>query len=211
MKMAIKSVIGLTCTCLAVYSFLFAGSTNAAIITPVSVDASSTCCSYSKDNLINDSGLNGALHDGIFSGMWMNDAEGASGSLNFDLGGIFYIISTDIWQYNYINHYDRGVLGFDISGSTDGAVFTPITSASLAISPGGPIAAQNVMFNSYSRYIRFDISSNHGDSSYTGLSEVKFDGDTVPPPSAIPLPATIWLFGSALFGLVAFGKRRKAA
>ena len=30
-------------------------------------------------------------------------------------------------------------------------------------------------------------------------------------PSVVPVPAAIWLFGSALIGLVRFGKRRKAA
>jgi hypothetical protein len=29
-------------------------------------------------------------------------------------------------------------------------------------------------------------------------------------PSAIPVPAAVWLFGTALFGLVGFGKRKKA-
>jgi hypothetical protein len=33
-------------------------------------------------------------------------------------------------------------------------------------------------------------------------------GSTV---SAVPVPAAVWLFGSALIGLVGFGKRRKAA
>jgi hypothetical protein len=30
-------------------------------------------------------------------------------------------------------------------------------------------------------------------------------------PSAVPIPATVWLFGTALIGLIGFGKRRKAA
>jgi hypothetical protein len=30
-------------------------------------------------------------------------------------------------------------------------------------------------------------------------------------PSAVPVPAAIWLFGSALVGLIGFGKRRKTA
>ena len=30
-------------------------------------------------------------------------------------------------------------------------------------------------------------------------------------PSAVPVPAAVWLFGTALIGLVGFGKRRKAA
>ncbi|MCP3672132.1 MAG: VPLPA-CTERM sorting domain-containing protein [Gammaproteobacteria bacterium] len=29
--------------------------------------------------------------------------------------------------------------------------------------------------------------------------------------SAVPIPAAVWLFGTALIGLVGFGKRRKAA
>ncbi|MFC1560704.1 VPLPA-CTERM sorting domain-containing protein [Pseudomonadota bacterium] len=31
------------------------------------------------------------------------------------------------------------------------------------------------------------------------------------PPSAVPVPAAVWLFGTALIGLVGFSKRRKAA
>ncbi|MCH6566526.1 MAG: VPLPA-CTERM sorting domain-containing protein [Proteobacteria bacterium] len=30
-------------------------------------------------------------------------------------------------------------------------------------------------------------------------------------PSLIPVPAAVWLFGTALIGLVGFGKRRKAS
>ena len=33
----------------------------------------------------------------------------------------------------------------------------------------------------------------------------------IKPPSAIPLPAAVWLFGTALIGLVGFGRRKKAA
>ena len=41
-----------------------------------------------------------------------------------------------------------------------------------------------------------------------GLSPVSGDCDTLP---AVPVPATVWLFGTALVGLVGFSKRRKAA
>jgi hypothetical protein len=34
---------------------------------------------------------------------------------------------------------------------------------------------------------------------------------SVAAPSAVPVPAAIWLFGTALIGLVGFSKRRKAA
>jgi hypothetical protein len=47
----------------------------------------------------------------------------------------------------------------------------------------------------------------------TGASaELVINYDTQPmPPSAVPIPAAIWLFGTALIGLVGLSKRRKAA
>jgi hypothetical protein len=30
-------------------------------------------------------------------------------------------------------------------------------------------------------------------------------------PNAVPVPAAVWLFGTALLGLIGFGKRRKVA
>ena len=44
-----------------------------------------------------------------------------------------------------------------------------------------------------------------GQSNYTLQS-----GSVVTLPSAVPIPAAVWLFGTALIGLVGFGKRRKA-
>jgi len=44
----------------------------------------------------------------------------------------------------------------------------------------------------------------------TWTAEVDFD-DVRLSVSAVPVPAAIWLFGTALIGLVGFGKRRKAA
>ena len=38
-----------------------------------------------------------------------------------------------------------------------------------------------------------------------------FQGNYMAPVSAVPVPAAVWLFGTALIGLVGFGKRRKAA
>lgn len=45
-----------------------------------------------------------------------------------------------------------------------------------------------------------------------GNRVIRVDGFIAPPPpSAVPVPAAIWLFGTALIGLVGFSKRRKAA
>ncbi len=58
---------------------------NAAQITPIGVDASSTFFTYNKDNLINNSGLTGGLHGAAYSTMWMNNGTGTTGILTFDL------------------------------------------------------------------------------------------------------------------------------
>jgi hypothetical protein len=51
-----------------------------------------------------------------------------------------------------------------------------------------------------------NLSQSGGNSGIPG-SMLTIDGDVSP----VPIPATVWLFGTALVGLVGFGKRRKAA
>ena len=46
-----------------------------------------------------------------------------------------------------------------------------------------------------------------GDNEINGV--LGLDSDFTP--SAVPVPAAVWLFGTALIGLIGFGKRRKAA
>jgi len=41
------------------------------------------------------------------------------------------------------------------------------------------------------------------------LAELTVNGKYCPPPSAVPVPAAVWLFGSAFVGLIGFGKRGK--
>lgn len=43
-----------------------------------------------------------------------------------------------------------------------------------------------------------------------GNRVIRVDG-FIPPPSVVPVPAAIWLFGTALVGLIGFNSRRKAA
>ena len=145
--------------------------------------------------------------------MWLNDrGQGTAGTLTFNLGGTYDTTSTDIWQYNYTTDPDvlgRGVKGFDIFGSTDGLTFALIQSSSLAVSSGGSIAAQNIALSTTASHIRFDITSNYGDSftglQFTGLSEVKFNGNVVAP---VPSPSAFLLFGTGLAGLVALRYRQ---
>jgi hypothetical protein len=78
---------------------------------------------------------------------------------------------------------------------------------------GGEVWSVNTSLNgSYEFYaaqlglideLRMDFGSGFlvDDLSLNGLTS----------PSAVPVPAAVWLFGTALIGLVGFGKRRKAA
>ena len=187
--------------------FGMAGVATATQITPLGVTASSTFITYNKDNLINDSGLTGGLHDTNFNNMWLNDAEGAGGKLTFNLGSQYSITSADIWQYNATCcGLDRGVENFNIFSSTDGVNFIFVTNAHLTESPGGLISAQTVSFNTTANYVMFDILSNYGNPYFTGLSEVKFNSGAAP----VPEPATMLLMGTGLAGLVgACRKKRK--
>jgi hypothetical protein len=49
-----------------------------------------------------------------------------------------------------------------------------------------------------------------GSGSTAGLSTFSFTFNLVEPSPPVPVPAAVWLFGTALIGLVGFSKRRKA-
>ena len=176
---------------------------HASVITPIAVDASSTFYTYNANNLINNSGLSGGLHDNQYFNMWLDNGTGTNAQLTFDLGSIYAVSAADIWQYNAsCCGLDRGVNIFTISTSTDGINFYDSTTASLTEANGGDIPAQVVDYQATGRYVRFDVVSNWGDTNYTGLSEVKFET------SAVPEPETYALFGAGL-GIISLLARRR--
>lgn len=68
------------------------------------------------------------------------------------------------------------------------------------------------------RYNANDIFDTTGSFFNQPLSVLQFDANDavyarwseVTPPSAIPIPAAIWLMGSGLIGLLGFGRKKKA-
>src|SRR3546814_20017314 len=83
--------------------FLCSTSAFAATITPVSVTASSTFPfwdQYKAVNLINGSGMSGALHDGTYTNMWMTDLGPQNAVLTFDLGSVYSLGAISLWNYN---------------------------------------------------------------------------------------------------------------
>lgn len=183
-------------------SALALGSAQAAVIPIAGVTASSTFYTYDAADLINGSGLTGALHDGDFHNKWMTD-PGDHGLLVFDLGAVTALAGTSIWNYGGgCCGADRGARELHILGSVNGVVFSHIQYITLAETGSDPIPQQFFGFSADVRYVMFDILNNYG-SSYTGLSEVQFESGR-----GVPEPAT-WALMLAGFGLAGAALRRR--
>jgi hypothetical protein len=147
--------------------------TDSEVITPVRVEASSTFFTYREANLINNSGLSAGRHDNLYTGMWLNDQDGAVGTVTFDLGRIYSLMSVEVWQYSFVP--TRGVRGMSILSSRDGSDYRLLKLARLeAARESGLSGEQTVPIEAAARFVKFVITSNWGDSEYTGLAEVKF-------------------------------------
>ena len=82
-----------------------------------------------------------------------------------------------------------GFTGFNINGQVN---------ATIALGSLPPAAAGNL------RYLVFGLSehANTATNSAVGIDNIKV--------SAVPVPAAIWLFGSAVMGLIGVGRRKQA-
>ncbi len=179
-------------------------SAQAAEIAVSSVTASSTFYTYDVNNLINGSGLVGTDHDGDFHNKWLLDGV-PTGTVTFDLGSLFKVGSSTVWNYGTgCCAVERSVKDLDVSVSTDGVNFSNAGAFVLTQPATDPFPGQSLALNDVSaRYVRFSINSNYGDTTYSGLSEVKFYGTAVPEAET---------YAYALFGLgvVGVALRRKA-
>lgn len=195
-----KKIIFLLC-CLSI------GSANAALINISSVTASSTFHTYDQNNLINGSGLSGGLHSGDWKTKWLTNST-VTGSLIFDLGSVFDVSSSSIWNYgNGCCGADRSVKDLGIEASLDGILYHSIGDFVLNMPAGDPFAAEMLALNTTAQYIKFNINSNYG-ARFTGLSEVQFDGNTHQQP--VPEPASLALLGLGLAGF-GFSRKKKTA
>ena len=132
----------------------------------------------------------------------MSDSNDTTGWLIFDLGSTYTITSMDVWQYGHWNVCPRGVKGFQVLSSINGTDYTLVANATLQKTCVTPNAAELFSLATNARYIKFDIQSNHGGGTFTGLSEVQFNG------SPVPIPGAVWLLGSGLMGLIAVRRRK---
>jgi hypothetical protein len=151
-------------------------------VTPVSATTASGSASlyYNPLYLIDNSGLSvpdeTGLHDASYEyHMWCSGGIDTTPTVEFDLGAPMNITAAYIWNYNWSVMLDRGARVINISVSIDNVTFTPVASADLTRATGNLIPAQVVNFTGSGRYVRFHITSNWGNSTYSGLSEVKFN------------------------------------
>ena len=175
------------------------GRVFAEVIQPVAAEATTTFTDpisgnlvSPPENLINGSGLDGVGpvqsqgHD-TGAGIWLsNNASVAAEQLTFDLGGIYNLTTSLVWQGNDPAFLDRGVRNFDILVSSEPAAagnFTLVGSRNLAIGGGldGETAQSVATAASNVRAVKFDIQSTWSGlpTEFVNLSEVRFDGTFV--------------------------------
>ena len=125
--------------------------------------------------------------------------------IDFDLGGNFDIEGFAFWNAIGAGATNFGVKDVIISASEDGENFTPIPGSPVefAEATSAPLSPETFSFNAIAAtHIRIQALNNHGEDTFTGISEVAFIRtneiieNTINPVSATTtLPAS---FGSSL-------------
>ena len=145
-----------------------------------------TCCNRHAEYMLTDSGLNingpGTMTtapDPSF--MWLSDQNPniASQFVTFDLGAIYDLDGSRVWNYNEVNILTRGVYQMIVRVSADNVTYRSLGTYTLDKAPDPASAYRD--FSQYLpfkvsdvRYVQFDVRSSWGDTNYVGLSKVRF-------------------------------------
>jgi hypothetical protein len=159
-------------------------------------------------NAVNNNGLQGKAHGtSPAAAMWLTDGVDTAPEFNIDLGAVHTVDQLRVWNYNENANptccLDRGVKTADIYVAGADGVFgaTPVISGqAFARAPGATEDFSEVISlgGVQARYIKIDITENHGDPTFTGLSELKVTGSVVA--GSAPIPATVSQVSSELLG-----------
>ena len=127
----------------------------------------------------------------------IKNATGGIGGNPFDI-----LFSIDVTNALFSFRTNPGTSTF--TAYLDGELqetFNAATNGDAGDNTGRFYGFTDILFN------KITISANTGIGTYN-LDNLQFNAA---PLSAVPVPAAVWLFGTALIGLVGFSKRRKAA
>ena len=108
-----------------------------------------------------------------------NSAHGDSHWIQYDLGFVYDLYQSTIWNINEPESLNNGIENYIIDYSIDGTTWTNLGNFTLNEATGKPIyeGEEGPDFNGVAvRYILITPTSNHGGSCY-GLSEVRFNID----------------------------------
>ena len=162
------------------------------------------------EHTVNYNGVFSRTHSVIpDANMWLGGEGDIAPTITFDLGSAQPLANMVFWNYNEFlpgrpDLLQRGVRQADILLSNDGVTFSPFANdVMFAIAPGDNTTefAETVNLSGASaRFVRLAVDANHGDASYTGISEVQF--------FAIPEPSTAWLIAGPLAAFL-FSRRRR--
>lgn len=139
---------------------------------------------------------------------WFSSAGVLTGNFDFALGGAQTIQSFALWDDPQAAL--QGVNNFTLLASNTSSFATSINLGTFT-ALDTDIHAQVFNFApTTASYVRMQINSNFGSTFVTGFVEGAFQGASAPP-TAIPEPFTLSLFGTGLAGVVALRRRRRLA
>ncbi|MCV6637619.1 Ig-like domain repeat protein [Candidatus Albibeggiatoa sp. nov. NOAA] len=176
--------------------------------TPASVSGSAGYTdSYKIENLVNNSGLSGSAPNQTsgysYGGTWMK--SGTTGTLTFDMGGVYQIDKMELWIYSHYSHSSRNRAAKDIkiSYSMDDLSYTvdqTITGPQNTSGNNDPVPKQEFALTTTqtARYIKLDVLNSHG-GGYVGLNEVKFNAQKMSP-DGVPTVTGTYQEGETLTG-----------
>lgn len=159
---------------------------------------------------INSSGLlgDGGHVNNPPSTMWLTQSGDPMPFIAYDLGAVYSLDNLRIWNYNEnanaVCCLGRGIAVANVEVAGADGVFTPALSGQVLQQAPGTNTDFSEVFGLggvEARYVKITSVANHGDPSFTGLSEVQFRGefasDGVDP---LEVPAMIHSVTSELVG-----------
>jgi hypothetical protein len=170
---------------------------------------------YTTDRTIDQSDLSASYISGVTSTAvidtitntnqgngWHGAANDSTGSITFDLGGVFTLDRIYLFWMNAGT--GNNIADFTVEVSLDSSFSSAVTAASFG-TPGAPQERIDFASLATGEYVRLSWTSLQG--SYPGLNE--FIAGGIPAQGSVPEPASLILLGLGLAGLAASRRRKQ--